>query len=197
MEDNKTFTGELFLRGEHIQTLVFTQTFSERVVTVKMVSIFKRFEEKDFRHECRFTISPQGYIRAHIDFKRNGKESSVRVRKIDDNKLEIYHNAVFKEIIETDNNEKFLLDGLNPLFDFYNYVYFISSEDEVKIERNVFYIDHIEGKLIKEKYTFEKNANEVIINKGENSNEVSIEFWEGSYSLKKIITKDTVCFFKS
>lgn len=196
MEDkNTTLTGELFLKGEHIQTQIFSFTSSERVITVKMQSIFKRIEEKDFKQECTFTISPEGYVRVQIDFKGNGKEFSVRLRKIDVNKLEIYHNSVLKEIIETDNNEKFLLDGLNPLFDFYNYVYFISSEDGEKIEKNVFYIDHIEGKLKKKKYTFEKKGNEVIIYKGESSGETSIELWEDSFHLKKIKTKDSVNFF--
>ncbi|MBN8569377.1 MAG: hypothetical protein J0M18_07080 [Ignavibacteria bacterium] len=196
MEDkNTTLAGELFLKGEHIQTQIFSFTSSEKVITVKMQSVFKRIEEKDFKQECTFTISPEGYVRVQIDFKGNGKESSVRLRKIDLNKIEIYHNSVFKEIIETDNNEKFLFDGVNPLFDFYNYVYFISSEDNVKIERRVFYIDHIEGKLTKKNYTFEKKDNKVIINKGEGGNEVSIELWEGSYDLKKIKTKETVNFF--
>ncbi|MBS1495016.1 MAG: hypothetical protein JST55_16010 [Bacteroidetes bacterium] len=196
MEDNNIrFTCELFLKGEHIQTQLFTQTFSERIVTVKMESIFKRTEEKDFKQECTFTISPEGYIRTQIVFKANGKESSVRLRKIDVNKLEIYHNSVFKEIIDTDKNEIYLLDGLNPLFDYYNYVYFISSEEGVKIEKDVFYIDHIEGKLTKKIYTFKKTGNELLINKGESNGEVSIELWEESYGLKKIKTRDSVSFF--
>jgi hypothetical protein len=41
MEEYKfTFTGELFLRDEHIQTQLYSQTFSERVVSVHMKTIF-------------------------------------------------------------------------------------------------------------------------------------------------------------
>lgn len=70
MEDkNTTLTGGLFLKGGHIQTHTFSFIFSERVITVKMQSTFMRIEEKDFREECTFTISPEGYIRVQIDLK--------------------------------------------------------------------------------------------------------------------------------
>ncbi|MBS1514162.1 MAG: hypothetical protein JSS63_03990 [Bacteroidetes bacterium] len=194
MEENiKTFTGKLFLKDEHIKTLKFTGTSSDRVITVFMESIFIRAEEKDFREECTFTISPEGYIRVQINFNGNGKESSLRLRKIGENKVEIYRNSVLKEIIETEKSEKFLLDGLNPIFDFYNYMFFVSSEDGVKLEKDVYSIEHQEGELIKKKYIFEKKDNEVCINKGE-SGEVLLELWEESYDLKKIKTKDTVFF---
>lgn len=192
---NITFTGKLFLRDEHIQTQLFTQSFSEKVVTVKMESIFNRAKEKDFKQVCTFIISPEGYVRVQIDFKGNGKESSVRLRKIDETKLEVYHNSSFKETIEIDRNEIVLLDGLNPLFDYYNYMYFVSSEDGVNIEKDVYYIKHLEGNLIKKKYTFEKKYNEIFIKKGVNGEDVLIELWDESYNIKKIITMDSVYFF--
>ena len=194
MEDNKiTFTGELFLRDEHIQTQLYTQTFSERVVSIHMKTYFKRVEEKDFVQECSFTISPEGYVRAEFISTMNGESVTMRIRKIDNNKLEIYLNSVVKEIIEVNENEIVLLDGPSTIFDYYNYMYFINSQNGENIERKIFQIECLHGKLLKKNYIYQKNGDTINIQKDGCTD--SIEFWEESYNLKKIITKDTVCFF--
>ncbi len=170
MEGNKiTFTGEFFLRDEHIQTQLYTQTFYERVVSIYMKTYFKRVEEKDFIQECSFTISPAGYVRAEFNSTINGESAAMRIRKINNNKLEIYLNSVVKEIIQVNENEIVLLDGPSPIFDYYNYMYFINSQNR------------------------ENDGDTINIQKDEAT--VSIEFWEESYNLKKIMSKDSVCFF--
>ena len=194
MEDNKiTFTGEFFLRDEHIQTQLYSQTFSDRVVSIYMKTYFKRVEEKDFIQECSFTISPAGYVRAEFNSTMYGESVTMRIRKINNNKLEIYFNSVIKEIIEVNDNEIVLLDGPSPIFDYYNYMYFVNSQDGENVERKIFQIECLHGKLLKKNYIYQKNGDTINIQKDEAT--VSIKFWEGSYNLKKIITKDTVCFF--
>lgn len=194
MEDNKiTFTGEFFLRDEHIQTQLYTQTFSERVVSIHMKTYFKRVEEKDFIQECSFTISPAGYVRAEFNSTMYGESVTMRIRKINNNKLEIYLNSVVKETIEVNENEIVLLDGPSPIFDYYNYMYFINSQNRENVERKVFQIECLLGKLIKKNYIYQKYGDTINIQKDEAT--VSIEFWEESYNLKKIMSKDSVCFF--
>lgn len=196
MENKLTFTAEYFLRGERTQSQLYTKTLSERVVSVHQESIFRLEEEKNFKFECSFTINPDGYSRAEIKLFKNGEFTSFRVRKIDENKLEIYHNSVFKEIIETDKNETILFDGPNPAFDDYNFVYFVSSIEDESIQKSVYFLDWCNGRILRENYLFLKTGNKVYIKKNNNYNEDSIiEFWDDSYTLKKITTKSSTYFF--
>ena len=181
------------MRDEHIQTQLYSQIFSERVVSIHMKTNFKRVEEKDFIQECSFTISPEGYVRVEFNTTMHGESGTMRIRKIDNNKLEIYLNSVIKEIIEVNENEIVLLDGPSPIFEYYNYMYFVNSQNGENVERKVFQIDYLQGKLINKKYIYQKNGDTINIQKDGCS--VSIEFWEGSYNLKKIMSKDTICFF--
>lgn len=123
----------------------------------------------------------------------HGESVTMRIRKIDNNKIEIYFNSVIKEIMEVNENEIVLFDGPCPIFDYYNYMYFVNSQDGENVERKVFQIECLHGKLIKKNYTYQKNGDTINIQK--DGATVSIEFWEGTYNLKKIITKDTICFF--
>lgn len=195
MENKLTYTAEYFLHGEHSQSQFYNQTVSERVVSVHQESVFRRDIEKDFKFECNFTINPEGYSRTEINF--TGKEHSIsfRIRKIDENKLEIYHNSVLKEIVETEKNETILFNGPNPAFDYYNFLYFVNSfEDEIN-KRTVYSLDWFNGRVMKENYFFQKTGNKLYVKKENHDESSTIEFWDDSYVLKKITTKNSASFF--
>lgn len=72
-------------------------------------------------------------------------------------------------------------------------MYFINSQNRENVERKIFQIERLHGKIIKKNYIYQKNGDTINIQKDEAT--VSIEFWEESYNLKKIMSKDSVCFF--
>ncbi len=197
MENSLTFTSEYFLHGEHSQTQVYTKTLSEKVISIKQESIFRSEHEKDFKFECSYTITPAGYSRAQIDFVKPDNTVSFRVRKIDGNKLELYHNSAFMEIVETDKNEAIMFDGPSAAFDYFNYMYFVNSNNNQNIRKTVYYLDWLNGKILKESYEFKKDFNKLYIKKNSDYNEDSVvEFWDESYKLKQILKKNAVYFFK-
>jgi hypothetical protein len=162
---------------------------------VHQESIFRLDEEKDSKFECSFTINPEGYTRAEIYSTKRGRLTSMRVRKIEHNKLEIYYNSVFKEIIETDKNETILFDGPNPVFNNYNFLYFVNSKEDESIQRRVYFLDWFNGRVLKENYFFLKSGNKVYVTKNNTCNEDAIiEFWDDSYTLKKVTTKSSIFF---
>lgn len=196
MENQFTFKAEYFLHGEYSQSQIYSKTGSDRVISIHQESIFRQNDEKDFKFESSFTINPDGYSRTEIKFTKQGELTTFRVRRIDVDKLEIYHNSIFKEIIETNSGEIILFDDPNPAFDYFNYMYFVNSSEGEEVKKTVYFLDWFNGKALKKDYSFIKNGNKVYIKKNNNMNgDSEIEFWDDSYNLKKIISNNSVYFF--
>jgi hypothetical protein len=169
MENKLIFRCEVFLNGEHCETQYYTETFSERVISIHQKSEFVSGESK---LECNYTINPRGYIRVEV----NSNENSLRIRLIDEDKLEVYHNGKFKEYIEIHREDTVLFDGPSPFFDYFNYMYFVAVENEI-VTRSVFVPDVITGNLLKKKYSFLKQGNVIHIKK--DGKEAEIETTNG------------------
>jgi hypothetical protein len=162
MNDSLTITS--FRDGEPFSDHVVAIAHNDRSMEIR--ELRNVLHQPDALVTCIFELQPRNYLRADMQIRRGSQRSRMVV---DWNEAErivrVTHNDQVIQQCHIDN-EPFILDGPSPMFDWANAIMLLGICDGETFTVPVHVMNVQSGLLAATIYTFQRNEQRIIVQKG-------------------------------